>query len=562
MGKKSRVEFLYETMFKPTYLKAIKRNQLSKANPLYPFLVYNSSDDYYQDNLLIVFLINTGLINKLSGVTPRELVFNWLVDCDPTSNKENLTWLIGLYKKQLISIGQHLSEIDNTKQSWEGFPSEIRNFYEDLTTTVKSSLETLSFLKKTNVLSLDKRDINKYLTYDILNKTVLPYMFMGDEEDVDVHTLTHKEIKCIQNGENFKSKDSSYDPDYGRATLLFENDDWVIVRTDDQISNSEFGKYTTWCTAGNRHANMFSNYAGRGDLFVLIKKGFGSKKDIQKNPSNRLQFHFEDQQYMDANDDSISISDFFFKEKGIKDYFRTYITKIALPKRNDKKTHNTASDIKFLLNLGYGDCVIDILKESKPKIIDFSGSKIESKLLNDLGSIDSLEKLDLSDCGLDSLPDTIKNLKNLTYLKLRNNPIKVVPEWVKELKKLNFIDLSSCELSGGIDLDGLGELKDLILDYNKGLTELPSFNTLENLSRFTASNCNIESINQDILTCGNLYLIDVHSNIKLTKVPDNLSSMENIVAICIDDTSIDKDLIKKLNQNKRSNDVVIIKYGD
>jgi hypothetical protein len=465
-------------------------------------------------------------------------------------------------KKQLISIGQHFSEIDNTKQNWEGFPSNIRNFYEDLTTTVKSSLETLSFLKKTNVLSLDKRDINKYLTYDILNKTVLPYMFMGDEEDVDVHTLTHKEIKCIQNGENFKSKDSSYDPDYGRATLLFENDDWVIVRTDDQISNSEFGKYTTWCTAGNRYSNMFSNYAGRGDLFVLIKKGFGSKKDIQKNPSNRLQFHFEDQQYMDANDDSISISDFFFKEKGIKDYFRTYITKIALPKRNDKKTHNTASDIKFLLNLGYGDCVIDILKESKPKIIDFSGSKIESKLLNDLGSIDSLEKLDLSDCGLDSLPDTIKNLKNLTYLKLRNNPIKVVPEWVKELKKLNFIDLSSCELSGGIDLDGLGELKDLILDYNKDLTELPSFNTLENLSRFTASNCNIESINQDILTCDNLYLIDVHSNIKLTKVPDNLSSMENIVAICIDDTSIDKDLIKKLNQNKRSNDVVIIKYGD
>jgi hypothetical protein len=87
MGKKSRVEFLYETMFKPTYLKAIKRNQLSKANSLYPFLVYNSSDDYYQDNLLIVFLINTGLIDGLSDVTPRELVFNWLVDCDPTTNK-------------------------------------------------------------------------------------------------------------------------------------------------------------------------------------------------------------------------------------------------------------------------------------------------------------------------------------------------------------------------------------------------------------------------------------------------------------------------------------------
>jgi hypothetical protein len=54
--------------------------------------------------------------------------------------------------------------------------------------------------------------------------------------------------------------------------------------------------------------------------------------------------------------------------------------------------------------------------------------------------------------------------------------------------------------------------------------------------------------------------VDFHGNKNLTKIPANISGMENIIAICIDDTGIDNDLMKALKASRRSNDVSIIKY--
>ena len=91
------------------------------------------------------------------------------------------------------------------------------HFYEDLYTTVKSSLEIFAFLKKTNVLAENKRDINKYVNYQTLNGVVLPYTMMGDEGEDNVHTLDTKELRCIQNHQNFIEKSKEYDESVGRA---------------------------------------------------------------------------------------------------------------------------------------------------------------------------------------------------------------------------------------------------------------------------------------------------------------------------------------------------------
>ena len=83
-----------------------------------------------------------------------------------------------------------------------------------------------------------------------------------------------------------------------------------------------------------------------------------------------------------------------------------------------------------------------------------------------------------------------------------------------------------------------------------------------NLNRLTASNCNVKSLDDGILNCSNLYLIDLHSNPKLSKVPKELSGMSDIVVICLDYTDVNDSLMKELNNNKRSNEVTIIKYDD
>jgi hypothetical protein len=557
MEKKSRVEFLYENSFKATYRKAVKRGQLTKFDNRHEgftslhHMMYNNPEDTFYDYRLFTFLSNMGIppTNYLGEEkTPREVAFNFLVECDPTPNKENLQWLLGLYKNQLISYTP--TDLDTNINN---------NFYEDLYTTVKSSLETFTFLKKTNVLAESKRDINKYPDYQTLNEVVLPYTMMGDEGEDNVHTLDTKELRCIQNHQNFVEKNKEYDETIGRAELVFENKDWVIVVTHDKEANVQFGKYTTWCTAGTRYGSMFESYHGRGELFVLVKKGYGSKEAIKKDASVRLQFHFEDQQYMDAPDKPISINDFLFRNPEIKSFFKKYITKTVLPKRQKKGKVN--DDIQFLLKLGYGDEIIKMLKESKPKVLDFSGNKMDYSLLGEIGDIDSLEKLDFSDCSLSQIPDSIQNLKKLKYLKLRNNDIEFVPDWLHKLTTLTFLDLSGCNIKNRFDLTGLSNVTDVVLDYNRRMTDLPTgLETLSSLARLTASNCSLKKIDESILNCSELFLVDFHGNKNLVKIPTKISGMENIIAICIDDTGIDNDSMKDLKANRRSYDVSIIKY--
>ena len=562
MEKISRVEFLYENSFKATYRKAVKRRQLDKFDPkregftsLHTLMVYEDPEDYFYDRHFWNFLSNaqvdpSNYVGKEK--TPREIMFNFLVDCDPTPNKENLPWILGLYKNQLISYTP-------AEPGKDGRNFNL-NFYEDLFTTVKSSLDTFTLLKKANVLSEDKRDINKYPNYQTLNEVMLPYTMIDDGSSDNVHTLDPKELACIKNHQLYVEKSKEYDSELGRAELVFENKDWVIVITHDKPANVEFGKYTTWCTAGTRYGSMFDSYHGRGELFVLVKKGYGSKKAIKADPAVRLQFHFEDQQYMDAPDRPIDINDFLFKNPEIKTFFKKYITKTVLPKRQLKGKVN--DDIQFLLKLGYGDEIIKMLKESKPKVLDFSGNKMDFSLLAEIGDIDSLEKLDFSDCALTQIPDSIQNLKNLKYLKLRNNKIQFVPEWINKLTKLNFLDLSGCDVRNRFDLSGLSEVTDIVLDYNPKMTELPTgFETLSKLARVTASNCGIKKVDDSITNCPELFLVDFHGNKNLTKIPSNISGMENIIAICIDDTNIGDDLLKELKNNKRSADVTIIKYS-
>ena len=559
MEKKSRVEFLYENSFKATYRKAVKRGQLTKFDNRHEgftslhHMVYNNPEDLFYDYRLFSFLSNMGIppTDYLGEEkTPREVAFNFLVECDPTPNKENLQWLLGLYKNQLISYTPTDSDSDTNINN---------NFYEDLYTTVKSSLETFAFLKKTNVLAESKRDINKYPDYQTINEVVLPYMMMGDEGEDNVHTLDTKELRCIQNHQNFIEKNKEYDESVGRAELVFENKDWVIVVTHDKPANIEFGKYTTWCTAGTRYGSMFESYHGRGELFVLVKKGYGSKQAIKKDASVRLQFHFEDQQYMDAPDRPISINDFLFKNPEVKNFFKKYITRTVLPKRQKKGKVN--DDIQFLLKLGYGDEIIKMLKESKPTVLDFSGNKMDYSLLSEIGDIDSLEKLDFSDCSLSQIPDSIQNLKKLKYLKLRNNDIEFIPDWFNKLTNLTFLDLSGCNIKNRFDLTGLSNVTDVVLDYNRRMTDLPTgLDTLSKLARLTASNCSLKKVEESILNCPELFLVDFHGNKNLTKIPANISGMENIIAICIDDTGIDNDLMKALKASRRSNDVSIIKY--
>jgi hypothetical protein len=551
VSKKTRLEYVYD-IFKRDYQKAIDRklyaltkpkdNQTNEKSENKFYRYYDESfADFYRDHYLRADL-------KLDGDTPIEVLFNFFVDCDPSDNKEYVNWLVNLYRyivKERISRSAGYND---------GFltPEDIRNFFEDAITKGKEALETFTFLKKTNVLNLENRDINKFRSITEFVNVVKPYM-NTDEGDDSVHTLDHKELKCIHNFIDEKAKD-------GIAELVFENDEWVIVITHDKTANSEFGKYTTWCTAGTRWGNMFDSYHGRGELFVLIKKGYGSKKAVKAHPNYRLQFHFEDDQFMDANDKRININEFLFSNKEIKKFFRSYIVKNVLPKRQNK--HRQTDDIKYLLNLGFGDEIIKMFKDSKPDFVDFSGHKIDSEYLGNIGEITSIVKLDLSDCGLTRLPDSIQNLKNLKILKFRNNKtVTIIPEWISKLKNLETLDCAGCNISDIGDVSGNVNLTELVLDFNQNLKRLPkNLGMLSNLMRLTASTCDLREIDDELTNCSQLFLFDIHMNPNLERIPMGISKLPNIEAICIDDTKISMQTCKLMQENSNGK-VTIIKYG-
>lgn len=551
--KKTRLEFLFEK-FKVDYQKGIEKKILFPRNQVKSDSKEDGEPDImdmFYDNNFMGFAMSFRP-DSLKYTKQYEKLFYFLVDCDPTDNKEYVSWVLNLFSQHLkdrVSIRDGYT--DNIFSS-----AEINNFYEDLITKGKEALEVFSFLKKTNVLHVNSRDINQYKTLTKFLDMVKPYMIKDDGDD-SVHTLDHKELQCIH---NFVELGKDCDKETGSAELVFENSKWVIVITHNKTANSEFGKYTTWCTAGTRWGSMFDSYHGRGELFVLIRKGYGSKKAIKQHPEYRLQFHFEDDQFMDANDRRIDINKFLYDNKEVKNYFKSYIIKTALPKRRARNLRQM-DEIKYLLGLGFGDEIIKILKESKPESMDFSGHIIEMEYLENIGEVTSLKKLDLTECKLTHIPESIKHLTNLKYLKFRNNPgVKEIPSWVSELKNLETLDCAGCDITQVGDLSGNENLQELVIDFNKNLKVLPkNLGKLKKLTRLTASSCDIQTVEDDIADCP-LFLFDVHSNKKLTSIPAKLSKVPSIEAICIDDTSIPMSLINEMNQNSNGH-VCILKYG-
>jgi hypothetical protein len=550
--KKTRLEYLLEK-FKTDYKRGIDKKLFSPIIRKFELSIspenIDKMDAYYDNEFYSFSILYQP--DSMKYEKQYEKIFYFLVDCDPSDNKEYVSWLMNMYSqtiKDRVSIAHGYTDNILTRD-------EISNFFEDAITKGKEALEVFTFLKKTNILNVNSRDINQFKTLNTFINTVKPYMNRDDGDD-SVHTLDHKELQCIHNYVTF-GKDS----DKGVAELVFENDKWVVVITHNKLANSDFGKYTTWCTAGTRWGNMFDSYHGRGELFVLIRKGYGSKNSIKKHPEYRLQFHFEDNQFMDANDKRINVNKFLQENKELKSYFKHYLVNTALPRRRSKNlTVRHMDEINYLLELGFGDEIIKILKETKTESIDFSGHVIDSEYLENIGEVTSIKRMDLSECKLTHLPESIKHLKDLKYFKFRNNPlITVIPDWISELTNLETLDCAGCGLLEIGDISGNINLKDVVVDFNKNLKSLPkNIGKLTKLARLTAASCDIRSVDDDIINCP-LYLLDIHNNEKLSYIPIKLSSIPSIQAIVIDGTSVSNDTIKEM-EAKSNGSVCILKY--
>jgi hypothetical protein len=108
------------------------------------------------------------------------------------------------------------------------------------------------------------------------------------------------------------------DEDY---KLLYQGKDWDFYQPLTIKGASYLGFSTEWCTTWGEYClnkknrdreNYFLRHHTKGPLFIIINK---------IDPTDKYQFHFETNQYMDKTDKRINLPSFWFGKDEVKHYF-------------------------------------------------------------------------------------------------------------------------------------------------------------------------------------------------------------------------------------------------
>lgn len=93
---------------------------------------------------------------------------------------------------------------------------------------------------------------------------------------------------------------------------VYEDDEWVVYVPHSYAAARRGGEGTNWCTA-SENDDYYNYYSKQGPLYINIRKSDGAK----------FQFHFETNQFMDADDDPIQLN-----EIGLSDELINFYSKI------------------------------------------------------------------------------------------------------------------------------------------------------------------------------------------------------------------------------------------
>ena len=90
---------------------------------------------------------------------------------------------------------------------------------------------------------------------------------------------------------------------------VYEDDEWVVYVPHSHEAARRGGERTYWCTA-SENDYYYNYYSKQGPLYINIRKSDGAK----------FQFHFESNQFMDADDDPIRLNKIGLSE-GVANFY-------------------------------------------------------------------------------------------------------------------------------------------------------------------------------------------------------------------------------------------------
>jgi hypothetical protein len=363
-----------------------------------------------------------------------------LVNADPTTRTNNVDMATadskelsnvkaGKYVQWLIK--NYLSPITERQLGDNGYEKEVKQvkdtFIEDL---YKVTEDLTKFERFKNKLPQEMRDINK------LNPSSL-YDAVKDF-DLTLATTSKSERKSA--------------PVHPGAKLLFDGPTWRVIEIEDKGPIGKeaacfYGgqnKETRWCTSAPG-LTYFERYIKDGPLYVVFKPGDTDVSPETGLPKERYQFHFPSNQFMDKDDRQIDLVQYLNGPMSeLKNFFKPEFAK-GLTLNGEKlviDSFNSGAVGKFIGLYG-----LDDLFDSLP--LTLTELQIQNRDKNDViinipESINKFKNLNLLlfDNCVESVPDTICELEQLTFLALINNPkLTNIPECLVNLPNIYFLNL-------------------------------------------------------------------------------------------------------------------------
>jgi hypothetical protein len=202
--------------------------------------------------------------------------FNRIIALDPTFHREQDK--LGTYGKWILSLFQN----GNLKN--EGHVKDILMRFEN---------------EKKN---LKNKDIMTYKSLEDLDNALNDENSYKDETD-------RQKLRKTQDA--VRKSDLSKE-----AEKVYEDKDWEVWIPHTYEASCKLGRGTQWCTATTESDHYYKQYTNEGKLYININK---------KNSEEKYQFHFESKSFMDEQDESIDIINFFVDNPNLFDFYKNII---------------------------------------------------------------------------------------------------------------------------------------------------------------------------------------------------------------------------------------------
>ena len=151
-----------------------------------------------------------------------------------------------------------------------------------------------------------------------------------------------------------------------------------------------------------------------------------------------------------------------------------------------------------------------------------------TKVPDSISDLRELTYLDLCGNLLSSLPESLRNLTDLKTLYLGPNNFRSLPNWLGDLKNLEFLELGYNKLSSLPEsLGNLENLKELGL-MNNNLQTLPKcLKSLKNLKILYLNGCNLHSLPEWLGNLTNLEILEIADN-NLSILPESFRNLKKL----------------------------------